>query len=85
MLGLSIWFIMKWMDQSMEECQLVILQKEMWDRHEGTTKVKEARIWALVNEYEILKINDDEGLESMFSWFSKILQWTQVTGNDLLK
>ena len=50
--------------------------KEMWDKvevtYEGTTKVKEARISSLVNEYELFKMADDENVESMFSRFSKI-------------
>ncbi|WMV47419.1 hypothetical protein MTR67_040820, partial [Solanum verrucosum] len=50
--------------------------KEMWDKlevtYEGTTKVKEARISSLVNDYELFKMAKDENVESMFSRFSKI-------------
>lgn len=49
--------------------------KEMWDKldvtYEGTTKVTEARISSLVNEYELFKMVDDEYVESMFSRFNK--------------
>ena len=41
--------------------------------YEGTTKVKEAQISSLVNEYEQYKMIDDGNVESMFSWFSKII------------
>ena len=37
------------------------------------TKVKEAQISSLVNEYELYKMVDDENVESMFSRFSKIV------------
>ena len=47
----------------------------MWDKldvtYEGTTKVKEARISSLVNEYKLFKMVDDEYVESMFSRFNK--------------
>ena len=49
----------------------------MWDKlevaYEGTTKVKEARISSLINEYELLKMSDNENVESMFSRLSKIV------------
>jgi len=49
----------------------------MWDKlevtYEGTTKVKEARISSLVNEYELFKMVEDENVEAMFSRFSKII------------
>ena len=51
--------------------------KEMWDKlevtYEGTTKVKEARISLIVNEYELFKMVEDENVKSMFSRFSKIV------------
>lgn len=49
----------------------------MWDKlevsYEGTTKVKEARITSLVNEYELFKMAEDENIEAMFLRFSKIV------------
>ncbi|XP_049394800.1 uncharacterized protein LOC125859121 [Solanum stenotomum] len=51
--------------------------KEMWDKlevtYEGTTKVKEAQISSLVNEYKLFKMAEDENVETMFSRFSKIV------------
>jgi len=41
--------------------------------YEGTTKVKEAQISSLVNEYELFKMAEDENVETMFSRFSKIV------------
>lgn len=41
--------------------------------YEGTSKVKEAQTSALVNEYELLKIVDNENIETMFTRFSKII------------
>lgn len=50
---------------------------EMWDKlevtYEGTTNVNEAWIGALVNEYDLYKMWEDENVESMFSRFSKIV------------
>lgn len=46
------------------------MAKELRDKlevtYEGTTKVKEAKISALVNEYELFKMEENEGVESMF-------------------
>lgn len=51
--------------------------KEMWDKlevtYEGTTKVKKAKINALVNEYELLKIEENKCVQSIFARFSKIV------------
>ncbi|KAF3673646.1 putative developmentally regulated G-protein 2-like isoform X1 [Capsicum annuum] len=51
--------------------------KEMWDKlevaYEGNTKVKEARISALINEYELFKMKENEGVESVFARFRKIM------------
>lgn len=51
--------------------------KEMWYKlevtYEGTTKVKEARISSLVNEYELFKMTEQKNIESMFSRCSKIV------------
>ena len=41
--------------------------------YEGTTKVTEAQISSLVNEYELYKMVDNESVESMFSRFCKIV------------
>jgi len=41
--------------------------------YEGTTKVNEAHISSLVNEYELFKMAEDENVEDMFSRFSKIV------------
>ena len=49
--------------------------KEIWDKldvtFEGTTKVKEAQISSLVNEYELLKMVVDENVKSVLSRFNK--------------
>ena len=51
--------------------------KEMWDKlevtYEGTTKLKEAQISSLVNEYELFRMAEDENVESMFLRLSKIV------------
>lgn len=61
--------------------------KEIWDKfevtYEGTTKLKEARISSLVNEYELFKMAEHENVESMFSRFSKIV--CELTWNGVFK
>ena len=42
-------------------------------KYEGTTKVNEALISSVVNEYELFKMNKDQIVESMFSRFRKIV------------
>ena len=58
--------------------------KEMWDKvevtYEGTTKVKEARISSLVNEYEFFKMDGDENVETMLSRFNKIIFELKLLG-----
>lgn len=50
---------------------------EMWDKlevaYEGSTKVKKPRIGALVTEYLQFKMNNDDGVKSIFSQFRKII------------
>ena len=41
--------------------------------YEGTTKVNDARISSLVNEYELFKITNDRHIIYVFSRFSNIV------------
>lgn len=56
----------------------------MWDKlevtYEGISKVKEARINALANEYELFKMANDEDVETRFSRFSKIVSELKSLG-----
>ena len=40
--------------------------------HEGTNKVKEAKISSLVRKYELFKMNKDEPITEMFTRFTNI-------------
>lgn len=42
--------------------------------YKGTTKVNKAKTGALIQEYKLFKINDDEVVESMFYHFRKIIR-----------
>ena len=60
------------------------IAKEMWDKlevtYEGTTKVKEAQISSVVNEYELFKMTGDENVEFMLSRFKKIVCKLKLLG-----
>lgn len=48
--------------------------------YKGTSKVKEAWINTLVNEYELFKMADDEDVETIFSRFSKTVSELKSLG-----
>lgn len=60
------------------------MAKEIWEKlevtYEGIRKVEEARINALVNEYELFKMDYDGGVETMFTRFSKIVSKLKSLG-----
>lgn len=56
---------------STSEITTKILDK-MEVTYESTTKEKEARINALVNKYELFKMEENKEAKSMFARFSKI-------------
>ncbi|XP_042953597.1 uncharacterized protein LOC122290115, partial [Carya illinoinensis] len=51
--------------------------KEIWDNlevtYEGTSQVKESKIYILTHEYEMFKMNDDESISSMHTRFTNII------------
>lgn len=50
--------------------------RKVWDKlektYEGTTRVNNSKIVALLNEYELLKMEESENIEIMFTGLSKI-------------
>ena len=48
--------------------------KEIWNRlevtHEGTSQVKESKISILVHKYELFKIEPNESISGMYTWFT---------------
>ncbi|GAV89818.1 UBN2 domain-containing protein, partial [Cephalotus follicularis] len=56
--------------------------KEMWDRlevtYEGNNQVKEAKVSMLVHEYEMVTMNENEDIKSMFSIFTNIINALQA-------
>lgn len=56
------------------------MQEKFEVTYEGTTKVKELKIRALANEYELFKMNNDEGVESIFFWYNKIVSELKYLG-----
>lgn len=74
MLELYVYYAFSGVEDKISTCRTI---KEMWDKldvtYEGTTKVNKTRISALVNKYELFEMEKNEGVESMFACFSKIV------------
>ncbi|XP_075076547.1 uncharacterized protein LOC142163188 [Nicotiana tabacum] len=51
--------------------------KEIWEAlqtaHEGTTHVKQSKIYMLTTEYELFKMKDDESIQHMHTRFTSII------------
>ena len=51
--------------------------KEIWDRleitHEGTNQVKESKISILVHKYELFKMEQNQSISGMYTWFTDII------------
>lgn len=60
----------------------------MWNKrevtYEETSKVKEALISALVNEYELFKMVNDENVETMVFQVQQNCLQTQISRNGIL-
>ncbi|XP_042983357.1 uncharacterized protein LOC122312768, partial [Carya illinoinensis] len=58
--------------------------KEIWDNlevtYEGTSQVKESKIYILTHEYEMFKMNDDESISSMHTRFTNIINSLTALG-----
>ncbi|KAG2703188.1 hypothetical protein I3760_06G126500, partial [Carya illinoinensis] len=54
--------------------------------YEGTSQVKESKIYILTHEYEMFKMNDDESISSMHTRFTNIINsLTALEARDLKK
>ncbi|KAF3660838.1 Peptide methionine sulfoxide reductase B5 [Capsicum annuum] len=74
-------------DEEYDKISTCKIAKKMWDKlevtYEENTKVKKANINALVNEYELFKMEENGSVESMFTRFSKIVCEPKSLGDDL--
>ena len=46
--------------------------------YEGSKKVREAKAFMLVHQYELFKMNDDESIEDMYSRFQTLVSGLQI-------
>ncbi|XP_016552587.1 uncharacterized protein LOC107852049 [Capsicum annuum] len=64
-------------EEEYDKISTCVIAKEMWDKlevtYEGNTKVKKSKFFALVNEYELFKMEKNEDIKTMFDRFSKIV------------
>jgi len=67
---------MKMSDKSTAKAMFVCL----YANYEGSKKVREAKAFMLVHQYELFKMKDDESIEQMYSRFQ-----TLVSGRQILK
>lgn len=52
--------------------------------HEGSAQVKETKARALIQKYEAFKLEDNETILNMFSWFQTLVARVKVWKNGIL-
>ncbi|XP_075099433.1 uncharacterized protein LOC142176210 [Nicotiana tabacum] len=67
-------------------CQLA---KEIWEAlqiaQEGTTQVKQSKIGMLTTKYELFRMQDDESVQEMHTWFTSIINELHSLGKTIPK
>ncbi|XP_057982373.1 uncharacterized protein LOC131167594 [Malania oleifera] len=62
------------------------MAKEMWEKlqvtYEGTTQVKKSKIYMLVKEYEMFKMEEGEIITAMFTHFTLITNGLKALGKE---
>jgi len=66
-----------------DECDAA---KKVWDtlkiHHEGTSHVKETRIYIGVRKFEIFEMNEEENIDEMYSRFTSIVNELRSLGKN---
>ncbi|XP_057982318.1 uncharacterized protein LOC131167533 [Malania oleifera] len=72
-----------------EECNRICgcnMAKEIWEKlqvtYEGTTQVKKSKIYMLVQEYEMFKMEESETITALFTHFTHITNGLKAFGRE---